>query len=136
MRLLIRAGRHFKEAGRLRLALERCHELQPVELLGHLLHAGSGLLDAAAHWCRERGAQARAYDYPERSGGEEVLRGHAEAVLGDFAPDLVLVFPGGRLANEMVHAAHAAGIPLMLAYSPLPARWAANQPSRRVRRQP
>ncbi|MDF5818887.1 hypothetical protein P4054_30260 [Pseudomonas aeruginosa] len=47
MRLLICAGRHFKDAGRLCLALDQCHGLQPVALLGHLLHAGGGLPDEA-----------------------------------------------------------------------------------------
>nr|MBF3180315.1 hypothetical protein [Pseudomonas aeruginosa] len=51
MRLLICAGRHFKDAERLRLALDQCHGLQPVALLGHLLHAGSGLPDEAERWC-------------------------------------------------------------------------------------
>lgn len=32
MRLLICAGRHFKDAERLRLALDQCHGLQPVAL--------------------------------------------------------------------------------------------------------
>lgn len=99
MRLLICAGRHFKDAERLRLALDQCHGLQPVALLGHLLHAGSGLPDEAERWCRERG----------------------EGVLGEAAPDLVLVFPGGRLASELVQVAHAADVPLMLAYRPLSA---------------
>ncbi|AHH48780.1 DUF2493 domain-containing protein [Pseudomonas aeruginosa] len=121
MRLLICAGRHFKDAERLRLALDQCHGLQPVALLGHLLHAGSGLPDEAERWCRERGADSRAYDYPERSGSDNALREYGEAVLGDAAPDLVLVFPGGRLASELVQVAHAADVPLMLAYRPLSA---------------
>ena len=49
------------------------------------------------------------------------LREYGEAVLGDAAPDLVLVFPGGRLASELVQVAHAADVPLMLAYRPLSA---------------
>lgn len=121
MRLLICAGRHFKDAERLRLALDQCHGLQPVALLGHLLHAGSGLPDEAERWCRERGADSRAYDYPERSGSDNALREYGEAVLGEAAPDLVLVFPGGRLASELVQVAHAADVPLMLAYRPLSA---------------
>ncbi len=121
MRLLICAGRHFKDAERLRLALGQCHGLQPVALLGHLLHAGSGLPDEAERWCRERGADSRAYDYPERSGSDNALREYGEAVFGDAAPDLVLVFPGGRLASELVQVAHAADVPLMLAYRPLSA---------------
>lgn len=80
MRLLICAGRHFKDAERLRLALDQCHGLQPVALLGHLLHAGSGLPDEAERWCRERGADSRAYDYPERSGSDNALREYGEAV--------------------------------------------------------
>ncbi|MDF5900099.1 hypothetical protein P4154_29410 [Pseudomonas aeruginosa] len=100
MRLLICAGRHFKDAERLCLALDQCHGLQPVALLGHLLHAGSGLPDEAERWCRERGADSRAYDYPERSGSDNALREYGEAVLGDAAPDLLLVFPGGRLAER------------------------------------
>ncbi|WP_163387609.1 transporter, partial [Enterobacter ludwigii] len=87
---------------RLRLALDQCHGLQPVALLGHLLHAGSGLPDEAERWCRERGADSRAYDYPERSGSDNALREYGEGVLGEAAPDLVLVFPGGRLASELV----------------------------------
>ncbi|MGQ9948507.1 SLOG family protein [Pseudomonas aeruginosa] len=121
MRLLICAGRHFKDVERLRLALDQCHGLQPVALLGHLLHAGSGLPDEAERWCRERGADSRAYDYPERSGSDNALREYGEAVFGDAAPDLVLVFPGGRLASELVQVAHAADVPLMLAYRPLSA---------------
>lgn len=121
MRLLICAGRHFKDAERLRLALDQCHGLQPVALLGHLLHAGSGLPDEAERWCRERGADSRAYDYPERSGSDNALREYGEGVLGEAAPDLVLVFPGGRLASELVQVAHAADVPLMLAYRPLSA---------------
>ncbi|HCG0885008.1 TPA: hypothetical protein NJH56_000774 [Pseudomonas aeruginosa] len=112
MRLLICAGCHFKDAERLRLALDQCHGLQPVALLGHLLHAGSGLPDEAERWCRERGADSRAYDYPERSGSDNALREYGEAILGDAAPDLVLVFPGGRLASELVQVAHAADVPL------------------------
>lgn len=34
---------------------------------------------------------------------------------------LVLVFPGGRLASELIQVAHAADVPLMLAYRPLSA---------------
>ncbi|NPZ06403.1 transporter [Pseudomonas aeruginosa] len=105
MRLMICAGRHFKDAERLRLALDQCH----------------GLPDEAERWCRERGADSRAYDYPEHSGSDNALREYGEAVLGDAAPDLVLVFPGGRLASELIQVAHAADVPLMLAYRPLSA---------------
>ncbi|HCW1044622.1 TPA: hypothetical protein OW455_005699, partial [Pseudomonas aeruginosa] len=49
------------------------------------------------------------------------LREYGEAVFGDAAPDLVLVFPGGRLASELIQVAHAADVPLMLAYRPLSA---------------
>lgn len=66
-------------------------------------------------------ADSRAYDYPERSGSDNALREYGEAVFGDAAPDLVLVFPGGRLASELVQVAHAADVPLMLAYRPLSA---------------
>ncbi|MGC3292838.1 hypothetical protein ACPTFP_30855, partial [Pseudomonas aeruginosa] len=79
-----------------------CHALQPVALLGHLLHDGSGQPDEAERWCRERGADSPAYDYPERSGSDNALRVYGEGVLGEAAPDLVLVLPGGRLASELV----------------------------------
>ncbi|HCF2589160.1 TPA: hypothetical protein NIA60_000134 [Pseudomonas aeruginosa] len=97
MRLLICAGRHFKDAERLRLALDQCHGLQPVALLGHLLHAGSGLPDEAERWCRERGADSRAYDYPERSGSDNALREYGEAVLGEAAPGVSRRAPGQRI---------------------------------------
>ncbi len=93
MRLLICAGRHFKDAERLRLALDQCHGLQPVALLGHLLHAGSGLPDEAERWCRERGADSRAYDYPERSGSDNALREYGEAVFGDARRTWCWCFP-------------------------------------------
>ncbi|WP_204275191.1 hypothetical protein, partial [Stenotrophomonas maltophilia] len=49
-------------------------------------------------------------------GSDNALREYGEGVLGEAAPDLVLVFPGGRLASELVQVAHAADVPLMLAY--------------------
>ncbi|MFP8933136.1 hypothetical protein ACLI4J_28970, partial [Pseudomonas aeruginosa] len=114
-------GRYFMDDERLRVAIDQCHGLQPVALLVYMLNAGSVRPDEAERWCREGGADSRAYDYPERSGSDNALREYGEAVLGDAAPDLVLVFPGGRLASELIQVAHAADVPLMLAYRPLSA---------------
>lgn len=129
MHLLIYARRHFKDAERLYLALDQYYGPQPVALLGRLLHADNGPPDGAERWCHEHDADPRTHDYPERSGNDNALREYGGVVLGGAAPDLVLMFPGGRPASELIQVAHVAYIPLILAYRPLSAPWVANQPS-------
>ncbi|MFP8931361.1 hypothetical protein ACLI4J_19685, partial [Pseudomonas aeruginosa] len=68
MRLLICAGRHFKDAERLRLALDQYNGLQPVALLGTLVHAGSGRPNETERCSRHRDPASRAHHSPDPLG--------------------------------------------------------------------
>ena len=120
MRLLICAGRHFKDAERLRLALDQCHGCNRWRC------SATCCMPAAA--CRTRPSAGAAS--VARIRAPTIIRSAVAATTpcasmarpsGEAAPDLVLVFPGGRLASELVQVAHAADVPLMLAYRPLSA---------------
>ncbi|MGA4814937.1 hypothetical protein ACPA9J_04250 [Pseudomonas aeruginosa] len=69
---------------------------------------------------RERGADSRTYDYPGAVAATSALREwRGRPRRGRAGPGAGV--SGGRLADELVQVAHAADVPLMLAYRPLSA---------------
>jgi hypothetical protein len=114
LRVLVTGGRNYKDAATVYRVLDEvaaASEFGITELIhGACPYGGADIL--AENWAKSRevdycGRPAKFKSRGGRAGPERNQR-----MLNEFAPDLVVAFPGGRGTADTVSRAEAAGIPV------------------------
>lgn len=111
-RVLVTGGRDYADANRLRLCLDVLHDGEGVAVVIHGDARGADRL--AARWAEDHRVPAIACPARWAVFGKRAGPIRNSAMLSEFAPDLVLAFPGGAGTADMVAKAHAAGVDVVV----------------------
>lgn len=108
MKLCVTGGRTYADRATLFEVLDLAHELLTIDALAHGQARGADALAAA--WCRARGVQCVPFpaDWQRHRKAAGPIRNRL--MLQQFAPDVLIAFPGGSGTADCVAAARALGV--------------------------
>lgn len=108
MKLLACGGRDFNDRAKVREVLDRYEG--PIELA----HGGARGADSlVGAYAIDRGWPVRVFQADWKAHGKAAGHIRNQQMLDEFAPDLVVAFPGGRGTADMVRRARKAGVLVM-----------------------
>ena len=110
MKLLVCGGRDFTDRAAVFAALDRADAKRPVMLLIHGAARGADTL--AGEWAAARGVTVAECPADWQTHGKAAGSIRNQQMLGLYAPDGVVAFPGGSGTADMVRRARGAGIPV------------------------
>ena len=114
MRLLVCGGRGFADEPGFNRLMGTLIERPSV-----VIHGGARGADRmAGRWALNHGIPAEVYEADWDRDGKAAGPIRNARMLAEGKPDLVLALPGGRGTADMVAKAEAAGVPVVMAYSP------------------
>lgn len=113
MRVLVCGGRDYsggKAYWHVGEVLSEIHDATPITAI---IEGGARGADACARgWAAEEGVKCVTVPADWATHGKAAGPIRNRRMLTDFAPDLVVAFPGGRGTADMVRQAEAAGVPV------------------------
>lgn len=110
-RVLICGGRDFTNAGRVWSVLDHYHAGNPFSVVIHGAARGADAL--AGQWALLRDVAQQAFPADWTLFGRSAGHRRNAQMLREGKPDVVIAFPGGRGTANMIHQAHAAGVPVV-----------------------
>lgn len=110
MRILVCGGRDFNDAAIVFAALDE--HAASAECICHGGAPGADSL--AGEWAQNRGIECRVFHADWERHGRAAGPIRNQQMLTEFAPTLVVAFPGGRGTNDMIFKAARADVPVRL----------------------
>ena len=111
MRVLVCGGRHFDDTRAVWDALDAQNARRPITLL---IEGGEGGADlSASNWAVARGIRHETFRAARKTQGWAADPIRNQRMIDEGKPDLVIAFPGGRRAADMVRRARMAGIEVL-----------------------
>lgn len=113
MRIVICGGRNYSDAETLRRVLDGLHAVAGIKEIA--TGGAKGADQLAEEWARAVGVDSRVYLADWEQYGRSAGPRRNRVMLTEFAPDIVVSFPGGRGTSDCVRQAIALKI---LVYGP------------------
>jgi hypothetical protein len=108
MRVLVCGGRTLNHASLVNSVLDGIHRGQWISAI---IHGGANGADAYADsWAARHGIESVEFKSSWKIHARSEVPQHNHRLLTDSRPDLVVAFPGGSKAEDMVKRAHEYGI--------------------------
>jgi hypothetical protein len=111
MRIVVCGGRDYLDHAELFAVLDRLHAEKRISFLAHGCCRGADLL--ADQWAKERGIKARGFAANWSYYGAAAGPRRNAKMLDEFAPQLVVAFPGTRGTADCIRKARDRGIEVL-----------------------